>query len=563
MSSHFVSSFSETGPISEPTIPMTQTTGSTYILDALAAEGVTTLFGLIGEGNAHILDATNDHDIAFRYAHHEQVAVSMADGYARTTGEVGVCTLTHGPGVTNGATGIAAADRDNVPLVVLIGDTGFRGRETSLQYLNHAAFTDPISVYQTRAETSDTIGETLRRAFSKARTERGPAIVEIPGDIQEDFVPEDSYEPRSSTAQRVCADPETVDAAAAVLNNADHPVILAGGGARASDAAESITALAKRLGAPIATTYFAKGLFDHDHPLHSGIAGTFMTPANDALLWDADAVLTVGAQLSGKSTRYGALYEDADIVQVDLSADALGRYRDPAVGVLGDAHATVAALGDRVGTNAERADRVRETIAEAGHVIPFDERSDGPHVDPRALTLAVSDRTASDAVVAVDSGNNTGFPAVFHELDAGGQMLVNGNFGTMGYALPAALGAQYANRDRDVVCYMGDGAFMQVVQDVETAVRLDLPIVFVVLNDEGYGIIRHRQNLEFDRSTAVDYESPEFEQVARGLGARAATIRSTDDLDVLDEFLTDKPDIPLVLDVRTNPDIARPGFPPY
>lgn len=183
MSSHFVGSFSETGPISEPTIPMTQTTGSTYILDTLAAEGVTTLFGLIGEGNAHLLNATNDHDIAFRYARHEQVAVSMADGYARTTGEVGVCTLTHGPGVTNGATGIAAADRDNVPLVVLIGDTGFSGRETSLKYLDHATFTDPISVYQTRVETSDTIGETLRRAFSKARTERGPAIVEIPGDI--------------------------------------------------------------------------------------------------------------------------------------------------------------------------------------------------------------------------------------------------------------------------------------------------------------------------------------------------------------------------------------------
>ena len=542
---------------------MSKTTGSTFILDALAAEGVTTLFGLIGEGNAHLIDATNDHEIGFRYARHEQVAVSMADGYARTTGEVGVCTLTHGPGVTNGATGIAAADRDNVPLVVLVGDTGFSGRETSLQYLDHITFTDPISVYQTRVETSDTIGETLRRAFSKARTERGPAIVELPGDVQENPVPDEAYDPRPSTSQRVQPDPETVDAAAAVLNGADHPVILAGGGARASAAADALTTLAERLGAPIATTYFAKGLFDHDHPLHSGIAGTFMTPANDALLSDADAVLTVGAQLSGKSTRYGALYADADVVQIDLSPDALGRYRDPTVGVLGDARATVDKLADRIETAPERVDRVKETIAERGHVIPFEEQSDGPYVDPRALTLAVSDRTAGDAVVAVDSGNNTGFPAVFHELDAGGQMLVNGNFGTMGYALPAALGAQYADLDRDVVCYMGDGAFMQVLQDVETAVRLQLPVVFVVLNDESYGIIRHRQHLEYDRATAADYESPAFEQVARGLGARAATVRSTDDLGILDEFLTEKPDGPLVLDVRTNPDIARPGFPPY
>jgi len=542
---------------------MTDTTGSTYVLDALTAEGVSTLFGLIGEGNAHLLDATNDHTIDFRYARHEQVAVSMADGYARTTGQVGVCTLTHGPGVTNGATGIAAADRDNVPLVVLVGDTGFAGRETSLQYLDHQTFTDPISVYGTGVATPDTLPETLRRAFAKARTERGPVVVELPGDIQEAQAPDAAYEPKPPTNQRVHPDPDVLDDAAAILDAADHPAVLAGGGARASSAADALTRLAETLGAPIATTYFAKGLLDHDHPLNSGIAGTFMTPANDALLRNADAVLTVGAQLSGKTTRYGELYADAEVVQVDVSADAIGRYHDPAVGVIGDARATVDTLADRVTPNLGRADRVADTIATEGHVITFEERSDGPFVDPRALTLTVSDRTAEDAAIAVDSGNNTGFPAVFHELDAGGQMLVNGNFGTMGYAVPAALGAQYADPDRDVVCYTGDGAFMQVLQDVETAVRLGLPVVFVVLNDESYGIIRHRQNLEFDRDTAANYDSPDFAQVARGLGARAVTVRSTDDLNVLDDFLDERPSVPLVLEARTNPDVSRPGFPPY
>lgn len=544
-------------------ITMTQTTGSAYILDALIAEGVSTLFGLIGEGNADLIDATNDRDIDFQYARHEQSVVSMADGYARSTGDVAVCTLTHGPGVTNGATGIAAADRDNVPLVVLIGDTAFDGRETSLQYLDHAAFTEPISAYRTRIETTDTIPESLRRAFAKARTRRGPAIVEIPGDIQEGTAPDVAYEPRPSTAQRIQPDPDRLDAAVTVLSEADRPVILAGGGARASDAADVLTDLAGTLGAPIATTYFARGLFDADHRFHSGIAGTFMTPANGALVRDADAVLAVGAQLSGKSTRYGALYADADVIQIDVDADAIGRHRDPDVGIIGDAAATVAALADRVTANPDRAERVAETIAAEGHVIPFDERSDGPYVDPRALTLAVSDRTAGTAAVAVDSGNNTGFPAVFHELDAGGQMLVNGNFGTMGYALPAALGAKYADPERDVVCYTGDGAFLQVIQEVETAARLDLSLVIVVLNDASYGIIRHRQRREYGRDTAAEYHSPDFATVARGLGAQAATVRSTDDLDVLDDFLAENPDHPLVLDVRTNPAIARPGFPPY
>ena len=170
-------------------------TGSDYVLDALAAEGVDRLFGLIGEGNADLLDSTHEHDLPFHYARHEQAAVSMADGYARTTGTVGVCTLTHGPGLTNGATGIAIADRDDVPLVVLVGDTDSEGRETSLQYLEHLDFTEPISVAGMRAETPGRLPEILRRAFDTARTRSGPVVVELPGDVQSAAAPEDPYRP--------------------------------------------------------------------------------------------------------------------------------------------------------------------------------------------------------------------------------------------------------------------------------------------------------------------------------------------------------------------------------
>jgi acetolactate synthase-1/2/3 large subunit len=538
-------------------------TGSTYILDALEREGVSTLFGLIGEGNSHLIDTVNDHSIDFTYARHEQVAVTMADAYARTTGDVAACTLTHGPGVTNGATGIAAADRDNVPLVILIGDTGFEGRETSLQYLDHQTFTDPISVYQTRIETPSTIGETVRRAFAKARTERGPAIVEVPGDIQTAPAPEGSYRPIPRTTQRVRPDPDRVEDAVAVLEDASDPVILAGGGAMQADAAEPVGELAATLGAPVAATYFAKGLLPDTHPMYSGIAGTFMTPANDQLLWDADAVLTVGAQLSGKATRYGALYEDADVVQIDIDPGAIGRYRDPTVALLGDARATVDVLTDRVSAHDERASEVAETIASAGMEIEFESQATDEWVDPRELTHEIAGRVPDDAVITIDSGNNPGFPAVFHSLGEGGRMLVNGNFGTMGYALPAGLGAQIGAPERTVVCYVGDGSLLQVIQDIETAVRLELPLVVVVLNDESYGIIRHRQQLEYDRETAADYASPDFETVARGFGARAATVRSLEELDALDEYLEEAPSVPLVLDVRTHPDVARPGFPPY
>ena len=540
---------------------MTDATGSDYLLDALESEGVTDLFGLIGEGNAHLLDRTHDHDIRYRYARHEQVAVGMADGYARVTGSVGVCTLTHGPGLTNGVTSIAAADRDGVPLVILVGDTDREGRETSLQYLDHRALADPIDVYGTRVETSGDLPRAIRAAFDAARTRSGPALVEVPGDIQRGDAPGSTYRPKPRATQRVRPDPDRLAEAATVLDDADAPGILIGGGAARSGAADAVVSLADHLGAPVFSTYFAKGLLGDDHPLHAGIAGTFMTPAADELIWDVDALLAVGARLSGKSTRYGELFADAEIVQIDLDRGALGTYCDPTVGLVGDARAACVALADRVEAAPERTERVRTTIEAADDPDDLPTETAPERVDPREVCLALAERFPDDGTVTIDSGNNTGFPALFHPLGRGGRMLVNGNFGTMGYALPAALGAAVAERE-PVCCYTGDGAFLQVVQDVETAVRLSLPVCIVVLNDESYGIIRHRQRMEYGRETAASYGGPDLAATARGLGADAATVRSIGDLDVVDDFLSE-PNGPLVLDVRTIRDVTRPGFPPY
>ncbi|MFB6121918.1 MAG: thiamine pyrophosphate-binding protein [Haloferacaceae archaeon] len=538
-------------------------TGSDYLLSALAAEGVSTLFGLVGEGNSHLVDRTNDVDVTYRYARHEQVAVMMADGYARTTGGVGVCTLTHGPGLTNGVTGLAAADRDNVPVVLVVGDTARAGAETSLQYLDHLDVTDSVSVYGTRAETPETLPEKLRSAFAAARLRSGPAVLEVPSDVQEAPAPETAYEPRSPTPGRVYPDPDRVDAAADALAASDRPVILAGGGAAAADAGPALATLAERLGAPVATTFYGRGVLPESHPLVSGIAGTFMTPATADLVPDADALLAVGAQLSGKTTRYGDLFADATVVQVDVDREAIGRHRDVDVGVVGDARATVDALADAVPSSPDRAAAVRERVRSATDPADLEFESAPDRVDPRALTAELSTSLPPETLVTVDSGNNTGFPAVFHRVEDGGRMLVNGNFGSMGYALPAALGAKVAAPDRPVVCYTGDGGFLQVIQDVETAVRYGLGVVFVVYNDESYGIIRHRQHLDFDRETASSYESPDFATVARGLGADAVTVRGLDDLEAVESHVAEGRNTPLVVDARTIPEVTRPGFPPY
>lgn len=537
--------------------------GSQYILDALSAEGIETVFGVIGEGNAHLLDAMNDRDLQFSQARHEQAAVSMADGHARIEGRVSVCTLTHGPGLTNGATGIAAADRDNVPIVVLVGDTSIEGRETSLQYLDHQAFSEPISQYTTRIESPEVIPDVLARAFDRARTRSGPVVVEIPEDAQVGEPPEEPYRPVERPAQRPRPDTDLLAQAVERLENAEAPVLLAGGGARRAEAGEALEALAERIGAPIATTYFGRGVLPDSHPLVSGIGGTFMTPANDELLWDADVVVAVGARLSGKTTRYGELYAEADVIQIDIREESIATHQQPEIGIVADARAALEAITERIDVVPERTERVTDTIANAPTpwADGFEQRPD--EIDPGDATLELDERTPDDVIVAVDSGNNTGFPAVFHEVESGGRMLVNGNFGTMGYALPAALGAKTADPDKTVVCYVGDGATMQVVQEIETGVRLGLPIVLVVLNDRSYGIIRHRQNLDYDREFDSTYDSPDFVSIAEGFGAEAAIIRSSDDFDVVEEYLASDPEVPLVLDVRTIPEVSRPGFPPY
>jgi acetolactate synthase-1/2/3 large subunit len=366
-------------------------TGSDYLCRVLAAEGVETVFGLIGEGNVHLLDRLADAAATFVQARHEQAAVTMADGYARTTGQVGVCTVTHGPGATNAATGIASADRDNVPLVVLVGDTAIAGRETALQYLDHRTFAAPISGYTTRVESVETLPETIARAFDRARTRSAPAVVEVPVDVQEAPAPDAVYSPVDRPAQRVRPDPERLAEAATLLGGAARPAILAGGGALQSDAGDALAAFAEHAGAPIATTYFGRGVLPDGHPMVSGIAGTFMSPASDALLWDVDVLLAVGAQLSGKTTRYGELFADAAVVQVDIDPAAIGTHRDPDVRLVGDTRAAVAALADRVGADPDRASAVREAIDSAPAPREREFKSHPEMVDPRAATVAISD----------------------------------------------------------------------------------------------------------------------------------------------------------------------------
>ena len=441
------------------------------------------------------------------------------------------------------------------------GDTARENRESALQYLNHRALADPINVYGTRVETTDDLPRAIRAAFDAARTRSGPVLVEVPGDIQRGPAPETTYRPKPHTTQRIRPDPDRLGEAVAVLDDADAPAILAGGGTARSDAADAVLALADRLGAPVFSTYSAKGLLGDAHPNPRWHLGPFMTPAADDLVWDGDVLLAVGARLSGKSTRYGDLFADADIVQLDIDRGALNSHRDATVALVGDARSTCKALADRVEADPERTERVLGAIQTADDPAAIPTETAPDRVDPRTVCLALAETFPDDATVTVDSGNNTGFPAVFHPLGRGGRMLVNGNFGTMGYALPAALGAAVAE-ERPVCCYTGDGAFLQVIQDVETAVRLSLPVCIAVLNDGSYGIIRHRQRTEYGRETTASYESPDLAATARGLGADAITVRSIEDLDPIEEFLRE-PGGPLVLDVRTIREVTRPGFPPY
>jgi thiamine pyrophosphate-dependent acetolactate synthase large subunit-like protein len=525
------------------------------VLDA----GGDVAFGVVGSGNFTVTAALVERGGRFVAARHEGGAACMADAYARVTGRLGVCSVHQGPGLTNAMTGIAEAAKSRTPLVVLAGDTPAAAVRSNFR-IDQAAMVEAVGATADRVYGAETAAQDVRRALRRAVVERRTVVLMLPLDVQgEACAWTDGSVVRPSALAAPA--PAAVGALADLLESARRPVLLAGRGAVLSGAGAALERLAERTGALLATSAMAHGLFA-GHPWNLGISGGFASPLAAELLPQADALVAFGAQLTRWTTRQGALIgPGARVAQVDVELETLGANAPVDVAVLGDARATAEAVLAELEQRGHRTDGWRDAAVRAAIAgrrwrdEPFDDASDSRHVDPRALTIALDELLPVERTVVVDSGHFMGFPSMYLRVPDPAGFVLTQAFQSIGLGLANAIGAAIGRPDRLTVAALGDGGALMSIQELETAVRLRLPLLAVVYNDAAYGAEVHHFGPHGHDLGIVRFPDTDIAALARGAGAEAITVRAVSDLAPIGDWLARR-ERPLLVDAKVSPDVC-------
>jgi thiamine pyrophosphate-dependent acetolactate synthase large subunit-like protein len=543
------------GDHSEPSV--SQVVGAT-----LAALDVDTVFGLMGSGNAIVSNALVAGGASFHAARHEGGATAMADGWARVTGRAGVVSVHQGPGLTNTLTALAEAAKSRTPLLVLAGETPAAARRSNFRIDQHG-LVESVGAVADRVHGPTTAAADAARALRRAQIERRPVVLMLPIDVQTLPVPEGARLPAPVTPAPAAPAPraDAVAQAAALLAGAQRPLIIGGRGAVLADAGAALEALGERAGALLATSAVAKGLFA-GLPYALGISGGFASALGAELLPQADVVVAFGATLNHWTTRHGALIgPNATVIQVDLEADAIGANRPAALGILGDARLTAAALLaelERTGGGGPRwrTPQLASRIAsERWRDEPYEDEGTAEQIDPRTLSIALADLLPAAITVAVDSGHFLGYPSFFLDVpDARSWIFVNA-FQAVGLGLGNAIGAAVARPGRITVAALGDGGTFLALQELETAVRLRLRLLVVIYDDRAYGAEVHHFRTLGEEVALAQFPDADLAAIARACGAAGIIVRSAADLAPVAGWVRDGAG-PLVVDAKVNPDVC-------
>ncbi|GAA5170569.1 thiamine pyrophosphate-binding protein [Pseudonocardia eucalypti] len=559
----------------------------------LARLGAGPVFGVVGSGNLRVTNALRAHGVRFVATRHEAGAATMADACARMSGRVAVATTHQGCGLSNAVTGIGEAAKSRTPMLVLAADTAGSAVLSNFR-IDQDALVRAVGAVPERVHSADTAVADTVRAYRTALQQRRTVVLNLPLDVQELDAPETDAPETDlpgadlpgadrlgadppgvapvvvAPASPIRPDPDAVTALAGMLARARRPVFVAGRGAR--EAAAPLRALAESTGALLATSAVAHGLF-HDEPWSLGISGGFATPLAAELISDADLVVGWGCALNMWTMRHGRLINPAaTVVQVDVEQAALGAHRPVHLGVLGDAGQTaadaLAALRGHQGDAAGRAGAGEEGVAGehratgyrtpeiAGRIaaegrwnqVAHTDLSTETAIDPRTLTARLDELLPADRLVAVDSGNFMGYPSAYLGVPDEFGFCFTQAFQSVGLGLATAIGAAVARPDRLTVAALGDGGFHMGVAELDTAVRLRLPMVVVVYNDAAYGAEVHHF-VEDDLGT-VKFPDTDIASVGRGFGCAGLTVRTLADLEEVGDWLAGPRDKPLVIDAK-------------
>jgi thiamine pyrophosphate-dependent acetolactate synthase large subunit-like protein len=487
----------------------------------LAELGVRDVFGVLGSGNFIATRTAHAAGVAFHHARHEGGAICMADGYARVSGRVGVCSVHQGPGFTNAMTGLTEAAKSRTPLLLLAGEAPAAALRSNFR-LDQAGIAETVGAVAERVHSGESAAADTARAFRRARLERRPVLLSMPLDVQEQ--PSRAASPPAAVEPEPPApSPAAVAEVAELIAGARRPLIIAGRGAVLAGAREPLEALGDATGAVLATSAMGHGLFAGS-PWTVGISGGFASPLAARLISSSDLVLAFGASLTRWTTRDGSLIApDAKVVHVDLEADAAHRPVDVAAGSWRD-----------------------EAYDDVG--------GDG-RMDPRTLSIALDALLPDDRTVAVDSGHFMGFPPMYLRVpDPAGFVFTQG-FQAVGLGLASGIGAAIARPDRLTVACLGDGGALMSLPELETLARLRLPMLVVIYNDAAYGAEVHHFRPQGHPVELVQFPDTDFAALASAAGARGVTVRDPDDLAAIEPWLG-APDGPLVVDAKITPDFC-------
>jgi thiamine pyrophosphate-dependent acetolactate synthase large subunit-like protein len=518
---------------------------------------------VLGSGNLIVTNALCSGGARFHHARHEGSAVCMADGYGRVTGRIAVCSVHQGPGLTNTMTGLTEAAKSRTPLLVLAGESPAAALNSNFR-IDQDDLVESVGAIADRVHSARTAADDAQRAYHRAIAERRPVVLMLPIDIQPQpaarTAPEQRPPPHIASPEPRT---EAIAAVAELITTAARPAIIAGRGAVLADARDDLEELGQRIGAILATSAPANGLF-HGLPYAIGISGGFASPFAAELLPQADLLLVFGASVNQWTTKHGALVgANAKLVQVDVETKAIGRNRPADFAMIGDAKATASKLIEALDQRAHRNTGFRtpqlaqQLASRRWHDEPYDDASTDEWIDPRTLSIAVDKALPANRAVAVDSGHFLGYPSMYLQVpDARAWVFPNG-FQAVGLGLGNALGAAIANPDRPTVAALGDGGAFMALAELETAARLKLGnLVVLIYDDAAYGAeVHHFAPMGHDVSL-VRFPDADLAAIARAAGARAATVRKTDDLAVIDEWRTERSGHPLVLDAKVNPTIC-------
>lgn len=502
--------------------------GSEILLRSLLLEGVECVFGYPGGAVLYIYDAMYGfEDFKHVLTRHEQGAIHAADGYARASGKVGVCIATSGPGATNLVTGIATAYMDSVPLVVITGNviSSLIGSD-AFQEADITGITMPITKHSYLVKDVKDLPRVIHEAFHIANTGRkGPVLIDIPKDVSANKT---LFEPITEPVSLRGYNPRTVpnklqvDRLAQAIQEAERPMILAGGGVVYSGGHEALFEFVEKTGIPITTTLLGLGAFPSGHELWTGMPGMHGTYTSNQAIQQSDLLINIGARFDDRVTgKLDGFAPHAKIVHIDIDPAEIGKNIATDIPIVGDVK-TVLEIANKEVQRAERADAWRDQIKQWKQEKPYSYTDSEDELKPQWVVELLNDTTKGEAIVTTDVGQHQMWAAQYYKFNQPRSWVTSGGLGTMGFGFPSAIGAQMANPDRLVISINGDGGMQMCSQELAICAINNIPVKIVIINNQVLGMVRQWQEIIYEnRYSHIDLAgSPDFVKLAEAYGVK-------------------------------------------